>query len=123
MQNKEWKYIRYYENNNLSALEKIKIAKDLGIKSNRILYGVHDNDIAVYRNYIDAPLNGEEPVYEELFHLASDPKEENNLSGDWKYRDILIIMREVWSQKILEARGKGPVKVLRYTVDSGGKPD
>lgn len=122
IQDKDWKYIRYYENNNLSALDKMAIAKDLGMKNNQILYGVHDNDIAVYRNYIESPLNGEKPVFEELYSLSIDPKEEHNHANTAKYDAILNKMRNAWSQKIKEARGTESPKVLRYTLDSGGAP-
>lgn len=122
VQNKDWKYIRYYKNNNLSALKNREIAEDLDIPANKMLYGVHDNDIAVYRNYIESPQQGESPVYEELYHLSQDKEESTNLVKNDEYREVLNQMRGVWKQKIKIARGEGSPKVLRYTVDSGGEP-
>ena len=122
VQNKDWKYIRYYANNNISALSSMKIAEDLGIPANKMLYGIHDSDIAVYRKYVESPLQGEAPVYEELYHLSKDQEESSNLAKNDEYREVLNQMRGVWKQKIKVARGEGPPKVLRYTVDSGGEP-
>ena len=122
VQNKDWKYIRYYANNNISALSSMKIAEDLGIPANKMLYGIHDSDIAVYRKYVESPLQGEAPVYEELYHLSKDQEESSNLAKNDTYREVLNQMRGVWKQKIKVARGEGPPKVLRYTVDSGGEP-
>lgn len=118
VQNKEWKYIRYYENNTLSASEKIKTAKLLKIPVNKMLYAVHDPDIAEYRGFIEGPLNGEKPVYEELYNLKDDPMEVNNLITNASYNTITEALRAVWKDKITEARGSDAPKVLRYTVDS-----
>lgn len=117
IQDKEWKYIRYYANNNLSATNKIKLAKEMGIPVNRILYGVHDNQIATYRHYLDASLYGEPAVYEELYHLAEDPKEVHNLANNQEHQDKLIEMRRAWYPILKAARGDEPPKVYRYTVD------
>ena len=118
VQNKEWKYIRYYKNENLKASVKIEASKMLGIPLNEILYAVHDPDIALYRSFVEGPLTGEPAVYEELFHLSSDPGETSNLAGSSKYEDLLNKMRDVWAEQIKKARGEGPPKVLRYTKDS-----
>nr|WP_320120678.1 sulfatase-like hydrolase/transferase [uncultured Marinifilum sp.] len=118
VQNKEWKYIRYYKNENLSATAKIKVAKDMGIKLKDMLYSVHDPDIALYRTFIEGPLNGEEAVYEELYNLKEDPQEMKNLIGDKKYADKIEMLREQWGILIKEARGTEKPKVLRYTAES-----
>lgn len=118
VQDKEWKYIRYYKNENFSARKKIATAKEMGIPLTAMLYKVHDPDIATYRSYIEGPLNGEPAVYEELFHLKQDPRETTNLAQDPAFAEKLATMREVWSQEITKARGKGPARVLRYTADS-----
>ncbi len=121
VQNKEWKYIRYYKNDNFSASKKIKTAEELGIPVNKMLYAVHDPDIAVYRNYVEAPIAGETPVYEELYNLKNDPHELNNLADETKYVSILKSLRNAWKTKIVEARGNDAPKVLRYTNDSHPK--
>jgi len=118
IQNKEWKYIRYYANDNFSALKEIAYAKELKIPVNTMLYAVHDPEIARYRSYIEAPFNGEEPVYEELYHLSVDPDEVTNLVKDEKYTEILNELKAEWKKAIKEARGEGKPKVLRYTADS-----
>lgn len=118
VQNLEWKYIRYYKNENFSAQKKIAIAKELGINLTSILYKVHDPDITVYRHYIESPLAGELPVYEELFNLNNDPNETTNLAGDKTHQVKLEELRNAWSQEIKSARGTGAPRILRYTSDS-----
>jgi len=118
VQNKEWKYIRYYKNNTFSASKKIAIAKQLGIDENKMLYAVHDSDIAIYRDYIESPLKGELPVYEELYNLKKDPNELHNLIENGQYSAILKNLKAVWKIKIEFARGVGNPKVYRYTIDS-----
>ncbi len=118
VQNKEWKYIRYYKNETFPASKKIEVAKTLGVPVNKMLYAVHDPDIAVYRNYIEAPLQGEEPVYEELYNLENDPNELNNLAENKEHESILNKLRKEWYNQIKFARGEAPPMVLRYTNDS-----
>ncbi|GAA4934114.1 sulfatase [Algibacter agarivorans] len=117
VQNKEWKYIRYYKNNNFSATKEIKYAKELGIPINEMLYNMHDPDIAVYRDYIEAPLNNEQPVYEELYHLKNDPAELHNLVNNQEYTEVLKTLRAQWKIEITQARGTGKAEVFRYTND------
>ncbi|WP_152285443.1 sulfatase-like hydrolase/transferase [Flavicella marina] len=118
VQNKEWKYIRYYKNTTFSATKKIAIAKDLGIPVNKMLYAVHDPDIAIYRALSDASLEGEQPVYEELYHLEKDANELHNLAQNEEYKDVLEKLRSVWKEQISKARGIDTPKVVRYTNDS-----
>ena len=118
VQNKEWKYIRYYKNETFPASKKIEVAKTLGVPVNKMLYAVHDPDIAVYRNYIEAPLQGEEPVYEELYNLENDPSELKNLAKNKEHESILNKLRKEWYNQIKFARGEAPPMVLRYTNDS-----
>ncbi|WP_297086523.1 sulfatase-like hydrolase/transferase [uncultured Draconibacterium sp.] len=117
VQNKEWKYIRYYKNENLKASVKIKAAQMLGMKVNDMLYAQHDPDIAQYRAFVEAPLNGENAVYEELYNLKNDPNEQINLAADEKYNLVLNELRAAWKKEIKYARGEGAPKVLRYTKD------
>lgn len=100
VQNNEWKYIRYYNNDNFS--DKVE-AKANG-----------RSDAEHYRDYIEGPLNGEKPVYEELFHLSVDREEENNLARNAEFISKLNEMRDVWTVMIKEARGTEAAKVLNY---------
>ncbi|WP_298484551.1 sulfatase-like hydrolase/transferase [uncultured Maribacter sp.] len=118
VQNKEWKYIRYYKNNTFPASKKIKTAKDLGIIEKNMLYAVHDSDIAIYRDYIESPLQGEEPVYEELYNLKNDPSELHNVISKKEHNAILEQLRKEWKNQITIARGTENPKVYRYTIDS-----
>jgi arylsulfatase A-like enzyme len=118
VQNKQWKYIRYYKNENISSKNVMAIAKDHNINLTKLLYGNHDPQIAVYQTYIESSLNGEPAVYEELYHLKTDPKEKNNLINNLDYNKELKIMRLAWREKINYARGEGKAKILRYTIDS-----
>lgn len=90
----------------------------MGIPLTAMLYAVHDPDIAVYRDYIEAPLNGEPAVHEELFHLSADPGEVTNLAADPKHAGRLAELRKAWRTVIVSARGESKPKVLRYTSDS-----
>ena len=118
VQDKEWKYIRYYKNNNFSATKEIKYAKQIGIPINEMLYSMHDPQIATYRDYIDSPLHGEQPVYEELYNLKEDSAELNNLAENLEYAAVLEDLRTQWKVEITAARGTGKAQVLRYTNDA-----
>ena len=118
VQDKQWKYIRYYKNENISSKNVMAIAKDHNINLTKLLYGNHDPQIAVYQTYIESSVNGEPTVYEELYHLKTDPKEKNNLINNPDYSKELKIMRLAWREKINYARGDSKAKILRYTIDS-----
>ncbi|WP_282134240.1 sulfatase-like hydrolase/transferase [Seonamhaeicola maritimus] len=118
VQNKEWKYIRYYKNDMFPANKKIAAAKELDLKINDLLYKVHDTDIAIYRALSNGSLEGDKPVYEELYNLKNDPTELNNLAENAQYASIINEMKVVWKNELIKARGEGKPKVHRYTVDS-----
>ena len=118
IQDKEWKYIRYYKNENFPANKKIKTAKELGIQVNKMLYAVHDFDIALYRDFIESSLQGEQPVFEELYHLKKDSMEAHNLVKEKKHQKTLERLKSAWWDAIKAARGEGLPKVYRYTVES-----
>lgn len=117
IQNKTWKYIRYYKNTTFSATKKIRYAKALGIKVNKMLYETHLPDIAVYRDYIDRPLRGEQPVFEELYNLKEDPHELQNQINNPKHEEVLVTLRKKWEEKIRFARGDENPKIYPYTSD------
>lgn len=118
VQTKDWKYIRYYKNDNFPALKKVEIAKRLGINVNKMLYSVHDTDIALYRDLAESSLKGEEPVYEELYHLAQDPAELHNLITEKEHAPVLRELKKAWKSSLQMASGTDRPKVLRYTTDS-----
>ncbi|MGJ8692510.1 MAG: sulfatase-like hydrolase/transferase [Thalassotalea sp.] len=117
IQDNQWKYIRYYQNNNQSAAKKIELAKQLNIPVNKMLYGVHDNDIAKYREMLEGPLNGEAAVYEELYHLADDPDETSNVIDNKKHAKTLAKLRMNWLTQLKQARGNDVPLIERYTLD------
>ena len=65
VRSKEWKYIRYFS---------------------------RENDRAQYLP--EASLNGEQPIFEELFYLSGDSEERHNLASRPELQDILAEMRE-----------------------------
>lgn len=119
VQNKEWKYIRYYKNNTFLALKSMEYAKQLGIPANKLLYAVNDVDIAVYRDYAESPLKGEQPVFEELYNLKNDPAELHNLIQDKQHSAVLEKLKQAWAVEIKNARGVGAPKVNRHIVEGG----
>jgi arylsulfatase A-like enzyme len=69
----EWKYIRYF------SKEKDR------------------------KQYLpDASIQGEQPIYEELFRLSFDPKEQNNLASDSKYAAVLKAHRQRCQELVTE---------------------
>jgi arylsulfatase A-like enzyme len=118
VQDKEWKYIRYYKNENLSAQYLIDTAKKYKVNMTSMLYANHDPQIAVYQSFIEGSINGEPAVYEELYHLKNDPDEQHNLANNIGHTEKLEEMRHVWSKTLIEARGTEALNVVRYTMDS-----
>ena len=72
----EWKYIRYFRR-----------TEDPSQK------GPFRGTLDDYTTCLLSTLRDEQPVYEELFHLAEDPYEEHNLAGEPGCRDQLDRMR------------------------------
>ncbi len=117
VQSQEWKYIRYSKNENQSALNIIRAAKDLKLPLNKLLYQINDPDIALYRSFVEAPFRGEEAVYEELYHLRKDPQGTTNVIREASPA-LLKEMQEALDSTLRSARGKDAPKVLRYTHES-----
>lgn len=116
VQNEEWKYLRYYKNENISSSYAMKVAKEFSVP--QIPFVVHDEGMGVYRSYVEAPFNGEKPVYEELYHLTTDPEEAVNLAANKKNAALMEKMRVICDKMVKEARGTGKPHVLRYTAES-----
>ncbi len=54
---------------------------------------------------LTASIRGETPIYEELYDLKSDPREEKNLAGSPAYGKVLEKYRERCRELVAEARG------------------
>ncbi|MGC6455236.1 MAG: sulfatase-like hydrolase/transferase [Coraliomargaritaceae bacterium] len=93
---KEYRYIRYFENNNLEKRLQTK-PKDL--------YTVPDYMAKDYENYLTASIEGETVVYEELFHTASDPYEALNLAEDPAHQSALEELRIACQKMVSTAKG------------------
>jgi arylsulfatase A-like enzyme len=50
----------------------------------------------------DASIEGEQPIYEELFDLSKDPKEQTNLATNPEYASILKVHRERCQELVVE---------------------
>ena len=115
VQTKEWKYIRYYENNNFSAAKAVEYSKEYNVSQRIMLYEIHPSQFSQYRNYAEGPLQGEKPVYEELYHLSKDPNELHNVIENAENKSILDELKVAWKVEIKNARGTGEPKVRIYT--------
>ncbi|TGV00985.1 acetylglucosamine-6-sulfatase [Flavivirga rizhaonensis] len=112
VQNKIWKYIRYYRNDNMKSNEIMEMTEFLGINRMEMLYKIYLPEVAKYRAYIENPLRGEQPVFEELYNLSEDPDEITNLAFDKNHAIQIKHMREIWKEKIKYARGNESPKVV-----------
>lgn len=110
----EWKYIRYF-------------ATDRG------LFGavageaeggaVSESTADAYHRWLTASIRGEKPVYEELFHLTTDPDEAVNLAMDPRHAATLADLRAQCQRLVTAAKGsvdQAPATV-RHRSDGGGK--
>ena len=100
-----WKYIRYFRN-------------DFGAPpKDRSPYEVYSDRAALYQVHRSASIEGEPPVYEELFDLDGDPKEEHNLALDPKHQTLMEELRQLCQQEVTKAGGQEEPWVLPYTAD------
>ncbi|MFR9651477.1 MAG: sulfatase-like hydrolase/transferase [Rikenellaceae bacterium] len=119
VQNKEWKYIRYYKNTNQSSLHQQEVIKEMGLAANGV-YVVDKTyrSLFDYRRYANSRLNtGEEPVYEELYNIKDDPYEAVNLITNNYNASLLEKMREECDNQLRYARGTGAPRVNVITLD------
>ncbi|MCK5565657.1 MAG: sulfatase-like hydrolase/transferase [Planctomycetes bacterium] len=97
VRSQRWKYIRYFEN-------------DQSIYNRNVShwteeYMVTNPQAALYKQWLNASVSGEKPVYEELYDLHNDPDEIVNLSDDPKHAKMLNKMRKVCQSQVAMARG------------------
>ncbi len=97
-----WKYIRYFRNENGAPPQ------------GKAAYEMTEARAANYRRYRTASIDGEEPVYEELFDLQSDPLEDRNLAGSPTHQDQLKSLRAICQEMVTQAQGQGEPAVLPY---------
>lgn len=88
VRSREWKYIRYFPRHVDPASDKP--------------WQNHGED---FNATIDLSLQGEQPIFEELFRLADDPDERHNLADDANHASTLSAMRKQCDALLREARG------------------
>jgi len=88
----QWKYIRYFDR-----------AKD-----------------QEYADMLVASINGEEPVFEELYNLINDPAESHNVISDPANNEILEQLRAENAALVKQHRGDGPANTY-FQVNKVGK--
>ncbi len=113
----EWKYIRYFANDR-ALFGQVAGEAEGG--------SVSDAIAAAYQTWLGAPIRGEQPVYEELYHLSVDPDEITNLARDSRHAATLEAMRTRCQQLVTEAKGgvdtpPATVRLRGATEGKGGK--
>lgn len=96
---KEWKYIRYFYRHPEIDTPNI---------TNKKLYEIYSESRL-------STTNGEEPAFEELFHLKSDPDENRNLASDPACASTLRLLRTRLDEEIQKAVGVYPLDTLILT--------
>ena len=91
----EWKYIRYFKNDRAQFASVTK----------KTQYVVTPSQAEHYADWLTSSIKGEQPVYEELFHLASDPQETTNLANRVAYSAKLAELRAECQRLVTLAKG------------------
>jgi arylsulfatase A-like enzyme len=108
----EWKYIRYFKN------DRTQFA---GVTP-KTPYLVTASQAEHYATWLTSSVKGEQPVYEELYHLASDPKETTNLADRVAYAAKLAELRTECQRLVTLAKGDvntPPVTLLVPNIKEG----
>lgn len=98
------KYIRYFKNE-FNCL-----------KNEQNPYAISKKDALVYTSFLTSTIKGEQPVFEELFDLDSDPLETINLADSPDKQKNISKLRKLCQELVTKAYGDGP-KVVPYTND------
>lgn len=104
-----WKYIRYFKND--------RSLYDGG--DNKSKYGVTPAQADSYAQWLTASIDGEKPVYEELFHLPSDPSESVNLATRPAYAATLAKMQAECQRLVTMAKGDRSLPPLTVPMKGG----
>ena len=102
---KEFRYIRYFKNENRAKRQQTP---------NHMLYTFTQETAEQYARSLTATIQGEQPVYEELYHTALDPYEAVNLVHDAAHRTLLNDLRATCDQLVRSA--KGPLETPPGTI-------
>lgn len=97
-----WKYIRYFQNDR--SLYDVDLPEGI---PNSFRYLVTEAQARAYHEWLSASVEGEQPVYEELFDLRADPNETTNLAGELRHLEVLKEYRAICQELVTEARGEG----------------
>lgn len=93
---KDWRYIRYFKNDN----------RELRTRTPKNKMYTNTPEISGnYAKHLASTIQGEPPVYEELFHLAQDPHQEHNLANAPEHQAKLNELRTQCQQLVTQARG------------------
>ncbi len=114
VQDKEWKYIRYYKNDLPQTIDKqSEYLKDINV-DNGIYKRVTQDMIWRYRSFVEAPFEGEKAIYEELYNIKKDQFEEINLINDKRYTKLLDKMKAECDKALKMDRGEGFIDVVSF---------
>lgn len=91
-----WKYIRYFRNDTDELMSRLKPSE---------WYVDREDSRLRYQESLTASINGEQPVYEELFDLREDPNEEQNRTEDAACAEQLVRMQSLCRRLVIDARG------------------
>jgi hypothetical protein len=97
VRSRDWKYIRYF-----------KRTPDLDHPGTEGTFGTKEN----YLDCLDSTLHTEQPIYEELYHLAADPYEEHSLASNPQHRTTLDHMRQRILTLLHQARAPQHTRTL-----------
>jgi arylsulfatase A-like enzyme len=91
-----WKYIRYFKNDRTPWQ---------GLEEGARAYEVGPEQARRYHDWLTASIRGEQPVYEELFDVRTDPNETTNLANRPDLKATLGEQRRQCERLVAEAKG------------------